>query len=157
MSRKIIFLDIDGVLNSSEFNDIYRELFVIDPVEYDILDSGPIILVSDIVFNTGAEVVLSSSWREDEDAVWRAEQQLARYGVEIVDQTPLFGRNARRDDEINAWLDQHPEVTNYVILDDTPMVTSRLEHHQVRTTMARGLLRRHADLAIEILNREDEK
>lgn len=157
MNRKIIFLDIDGVLNSSDFNDYVRDEFSVDPAYEDILSVGAILTVRYIADQTGAAVVMSSSWREFPDAKWKATMWLNLCGVEVVDSTPILPGPRQwdyRNNEITAWLEKHPEVTNYVILDDQPMVYEQQMQRQVLTTMQKGLLREHADKAIEILNRE---
>lgn len=159
MSRKIIFLDIDGVLNSSEFNDYVRGEFLVDPAFEDILAAGPILTVRYIVDQTGAEVVMSSSWREYPEAKWKAIMQMKLYGVEVVDSTPILPAPKMwdyRNNEIKAWLDKHPEVSSYVILDDMPMTYAEQARRQVLTTMQKGLLREHADKAIEMLNEGDK-
>ena len=157
MSRKIIFLDIDGVLNSSEFDDHCRETYGVDPVFDDILDAEAILTLRYIIDETGAEVVMSSSWREYPEAKERAVTQMKCYGVEVVDSTPILQGPKEwgyRNGEILAWLSEHPDVTNYLILDDIPMDHVEQARRQVLTTMQKGLLREHADKAIEILKRE---
>lgn len=157
MNRKIIFLDIDGVLNSSDFNDYVRDMFLVDPAFEDILSVGAILTVRYIADQTGAAVVMSSSWREFPEAKWKATMWLNLCGVEVVDYTPILPGPRQwdyRNNEITAWLEKHPEVTSYVILDDQPMVYEQQMRRQVLTTMQRGLVRGHADKAIEILNRE---
>jgi hypothetical protein len=56
--RKILFLDIDGVVNNSKSHEkySYRGMLGIDP--------NLAFLVGKIVLDTGCEVVLSSSWEE---------------------------------------------------------------------------------------------
>ena len=159
MSRKIIFLDIDGVLNSSEFDDHCRGTYLLDPAAEDFLDADAIMTLRYIVDQTGAEVVMSSSWREYPEAKWRAVMQMKFYGVEIVDYTPILPAPKTwdyRNMEIKAWLEKHPEVVDYLILDDIPMTFVEQARRQVLTTMQKGLLREHADKAIEILNGESE-
>lgn len=102
---KILFLDIDGVVNSvKNFNPKNNTLYP--------LDRYCAFLVGRIVLQTGCKVVLSSSWRHDPKAV----QSVSQSVVELFDITPTLGKY--RGDEVQAWLDQHPEVTKYAILDD---------------------------------------
>lgn len=117
--RKVIFLDVDGVINSgnSQQRDFEAKLNLktlrFDPICMENLRV--------LVERTGADLILSSSWRFDDDALGAApllnlEARLAEKGMKIADRT---GRTlAWRDDEINAWLQEHPEVESYVILDD---------------------------------------
>ena len=157
MSRRVIFLDIDGVLNSSDFDDHCRGTYLIDPATEDLLDAEAIMTLRYIADKTDAEVVMSSSWREYPEAKWKAIMQLDFYGVQVVDSTPILPGSKQwdyRNQEIKAWLSEHPDVTDYLILDDIPMTYVEQAKRQVLTTMQRGLLREHADKAIKILNRE---
>lgn len=102
---KILFLDIDGVVNSvKNFNPKNNTLYP--------LDRYCAFLVGRIQLQTGCKVVLSSSWRHDPRAV----QEVSQNVVELLDITPTLGKY--RGDEVQAWLDKHPEVTKYAILDD---------------------------------------
>lgn len=161
MSRKIIFLDIDGVLNSSDFDDRCRRDYWLDPPTEEILDADAIMTLRYIVDQTGAEVVMSSSWREYPEAKWKAIMMLELYGVQVVDSTPLSKPGPKawdyRNEEIKAWLAEHPDVTNYLILDDIPMTYTEQARRQVLTTMQKGLLREHADKAIEILSESGKR
>jgi hypothetical protein len=104
---KIIFLDVDGVLNN--FGLIARYGF-------DYIDDGCVSLLSQVVKTTGAEIVLSSSWRLEESNLSLVRAALGRSGLKIKDCTP-FLRMARIQ-EIKQWIKDHPEVTKFVILDD---------------------------------------
>ena len=54
-SVKVLFLDIDGVVNNKRTDKKFRRLMAIDP--------AMAALVQRIIRNTGYEIVLSSSWR----------------------------------------------------------------------------------------------
>lgn len=80
---------------------------------------------------------------------------LAIYGfdnAEVIGATPRLGR--KRGYEIQEWLDNNPDVTHYVILDDnSDMLDSQLGNF-VKTDMFRGLCGADAEKAIKILNEE---
>ena len=60
---KVIFLDIDGVLNSFQtFREIYYE-HELTGFRRVAIDIDKVKLLKEIVDNTGALIVLSSSWR----------------------------------------------------------------------------------------------
>lgn len=109
---KVIFLDIDGVLNSDEYFDKTSGLNITG-VEGQV-DINKIKLLQTAVRDTGAKVVLSSSWRNT-----RMGQELRNllliYGL-FTDTTPHM--NNERGEEIKEWLNQHNEVEDFVILDD---------------------------------------
>ena len=61
---KVIFLDIDGVLNSTKWFDLCRELKAKDPdYVFPELDTVAISNLNWVIRETGALVVVSSSWR----------------------------------------------------------------------------------------------
>ena len=95
---KIIFLDIDGVLNSRVY-DRKRNWN-----EQTDIDETRLPLVKKIVDGTGAKIVLSSTWREhwdknhekcDEDGIY-INNTFAKFGLEIYDKTPDLELGADR-------------------------------------------------------------
>ena len=109
---KIIFLDIDGVLNSDEYFDKIKNLNI-NGIENDI-DVNKIVLLKKSLDETGAKVVLTSSWRYTRKAQ-ELKQLLLIYGI-IVDCTPFIDNE--RGIEIKKWLQEHNDVQDFVILDD---------------------------------------
>ena len=109
---KIIFLDIDGVLNSDEYFDKIKNLNI-NGIENDI-DVNKIVLLKKSLDETGAKVVLTSSWRYTRKAQ-ELKQLLLSYGI-IVDCTPFIDNE--RGIEIKKWLQEHNDVQDFVILDD---------------------------------------
>lgn len=103
----IIFLDIDGVLNSAE-GDLKaavtgRDLMAPDP--------KLVVRLLGILQETGAKIVLTSTWRLDKTMTWP---------FPVYDKTPR-GPVGDRCDEIVAWLNAHlGETEAFVIVDDEP-------------------------------------
>jgi hypothetical protein len=154
---KVIFLDIDGVLNSDAY-DRTRS-----PEEGNI-DMERLPLLREIVDATGAQIVLASTWREhweSDPALCDAEGRelhaaFAANGLAIFDKTPVVS-GLLRPDEIRAWLCAHGEVRDFVILDDFLFGWGAdLSDRLVRTSprIGRGLEARHVKAAIAILNGE---
>lgn len=59
---KVIFLDIDGVLNS---NDWYVKTRGVGGYNGGDIDPECIELINDLIDATGAKIIMSSSWRSD--------------------------------------------------------------------------------------------
>lgn len=154
---KLIFLDIDGVLNYDGYSRFTSTgAMFVDPVLIKRLKK--------IIDFTGARVVLSSTWRSGifdirdgknntTDARDAAEliAELHKYGVEIYSATPLCGP-AMRGSEIKMFLDgwRGENIENFVILDDIPVMypySGRFVHTDYRE----GLTEADVDRAIEIL------
>ena len=109
---KVIFLDIDGVLNSDEYIDKVKRLNL-QGIEKEI-DIEKVKILKKIIDETGAKVVLSSSWRYTKNAKYLKEL-LSEYGI-YVDSTPFMQNE--RGLEIKQWLSYNPDVEDFIILDD---------------------------------------
>ena len=70
---------------------------------------------------------------------------------EFIDITPSTIQR-HRGTEIQMWLDAHPEVENYVILDDDTDMLDNQSDHFVQTSYEEGLNEETANKAISILN-----
>lgn len=136
----IIFLDVDGVLNDAVTTADLMNDFPTKP-HLDCLKQ--------IVDATGAKIVLSSTWRLFPSARNDVKNALRNVGLEFIDKTKELKDRAT---EIEEWLSRHPEVENYVILDDECISLARLKKNLVQTTFYRGLLPEHVSKAINILN-----
>lgn len=133
---KILFLDIDGVVNSRLSTDFRNNLYPIDPYMA--------FLVGRIQLQTGCEVVLSSSWRLHPDGIQKVRESI----VDVLDKTPYLG--GPRGNEIKWWLDNHPEVEKYAILDDDSDFYP--DQHLFKTTFEEGLTDEIAEAVIKHLN-----
>ncbi len=109
---KVIFLDIDGVLNSDEYFDKIRNLNI-QGIQSEI-DVEKIKLLKKAIDETGAKVVLSSSWRYTKNAQYLKEL-LANFEI-YTDSTPFM--QGVRGLEIKQWLLNNQGVEDFVILDD---------------------------------------
>ena len=127
MTRAVIFLDFDGVLAPIRTWDRYGDL---EPACVDVLNA--------IVAQTGADVVVSSTWRHGKSvAELQAVLDAQGFAGRVLDKTPTVGPGATRGDEIAAWLAQHA-VERWVIVDDHADVGT-LRLRLVQTHPGRGL------------------
>lgn len=146
---KVIFLDIDGVLNNEKTTRTTRLYCRFVGVRH-------IKNLKRIVDSTGAKVVLSSDWRYDRDDPYcnsdylELRDELRKHGISFYGFTPVL-LSAHRGAEIDQWLKEHEEVENFVILDDRPDIEPNKDHW-VQTTMSRGLCAEETKAAIEMLN-----
>lgn len=121
----IIFLDVDGVLNSAAHFEPFIDAEPADDERYEISDYH-LQMLAEIYHACDAQIVLSSSWRtlnDRMDARAHAMYQylvdsLARYRMTIMSQTPVIGMN--RPLEIATWLNSQAdrEDIRFVSLDD---------------------------------------
>ena len=72
--------------------------------------------------------------------------------MEIFDITPYdYDKYKQRGDEIRAWLEEHPEVTKFVILDDDSDMCEFTETNLFKTTYKFGLTEEIAEKAKQFL------
>lgn len=158
---KVIFLDIDGVLNSTETchnwhlktgKGGYGGFFDEDEVATDENVKWGQNLVDNlrtICEKTGAKIVISSTWRKH-FTVPKFKEMFRVYGWEapVLDRTPLM---RIRGQEIKYWMDKHkPE--SYVIIDDFDDFLREQYPFFVRTNPDIGLTQEDSLKAINILN-----
>lgn len=164
---KIIFLDVDGVLNSQSYCiEWMRRSRVDNDNSGKEIDESCVNNLKEIFDKTGAAIVLSSTWRNMRDDVKLAillNKTLAKYGLHISDKTPWLHGN--RPEEIKLWLDDYifkgNEVKSFVILDDDFSIDDYkkygLENNVVKTSFYEengGLREEHVKQAISILERK---
>ena len=144
----------EGVLNSDEFAKFCLEEEGYDPFDCDELDPRAIRNLKRIVDETSASLVLSSAWRWEPKSFNAVRQQLQAQNLEIIDTTLMeLTTKMSRTDEIQDYLNKHPEIINYVILDDTE-IKEPLSDHWVRCLFKNGLTKKLADEAIRILKEQ---
>ena len=176
---KVIFLDIDGVLNNLEE--------VLHPVDSDIDYSLPqpkhLDVLKHIIDQTGAEIVLSSGWRLSLDGIQHVIDALYPLGLTLRGVTPenvelstlrMHGFDIQpclydkcrhegnietivqdRGAQIAVWLMAHPEYTEFLILDDEVKdIKQYFPNNYIETDISKGLLPEHITSAIQILSGE---
>lgn len=164
--KSILFLDIDGVLNSWAFLERLRRYEGSEASIWDNLDPFAVKRLNHIVERSGCEVVVSSTWRllPEHDTPEKLQRVLDDFGFKgtVTGVTPRLGcephkqygpcHNAHRGCEIKAYLDGLPEkVTRFAILDDDSDMMPVKDRH-VKTTMEKGLLMEHVDKAVALLH-----
>lgn len=159
---KIIFLDIDGVLNCSTSKSYCHDDIcgVITGI-----DSDKVKRLAKIVEATGAEIVLSSDWKHGWSKYYTSrkpshakylDNHLYKKGkLTIKDKTPSTHNGSWfRGNEILTYLRSHKDVENYVILDDTffeDFSIKEISEHLVLTDYKVGLTDDDVEKAIRIL------
>lgn len=156
---KIIFLDIDGVLNAE------KEIVELTPMGYRGLDDRLIKNLKLAVDKTDAKIVLTSTWKVE----WKADKRkcgkdslylirkFETYGLKIVGKTidncvydPFY---EHRGEGIKAYLLGRNDIENYVIIDDNVFsdFDDEIKKHLVKTNSDNGLTYEKANEVINIL------
>ena len=139
---RLVFLDVDGVLNkgliasASTAEDVIRS-------DYGWMNRSLVANFNSLVASTGAKIVVSSSWRC---------------------QTPELGAGFVRGHEIQAWIDENATMlgvakgevfTSYVILDDSAVMLPHQQSHYLKTDPFVGLSSEMQKKATALLCRLD--
>lgn len=169
--RKIIFLDVDGVLATPE---------CLDQGEWCLVPSKQLLL-KEILDKTGADIVLSSSWRLH--TVEETKEYMIQKGFlfsdkivgvtirayQYIDRTHKIHLSIPRGVEIQQWIDTNIHSENgknfkrkrlqrdytYVILDDDTDMLYTQRKYFINTDSILGLSSQNVLDAIEILNNHD--
>ena len=141
---KIIFLDIDGVLNNRES--------LKDGVE---IVPELVLNLENICEQTGAKIIISSTWRilhpQEEIEFVLGCAGLSRDTV--IGCTPRLKGDVKRGEEIKRWIDEVEEIAvdNFVILDDDSDMLDEQMDHFIKTDRISGLTKEDVNRAIDIL------
>lgn len=173
---KVLFLDIDGVLNSdswyhyvkavSSTNNTYK-ICDIDETDPDIiymqrqLDDRSCMCLLDIIKNTDCKVVLSSSWKshipnENKRLAREISKKMGNIAFDFLDITPIT-LHRHRGNEICEWLHNSSakyDIERFCILDDDDFdIQPELNDNFVHVDRNFGLTYIDVNKAIDILNR----
>jgi len=170
---KVIFLDIDGVLNTSETFRQRRLNFAKTGIWTLEVDEFRFEYLKRIIDETDAKIVLSSTWRlyfdKQNDVVVSTVERgkelnriFNKYGMEIYDYTTK-DNYLRRDDQIIKWLNEHDDVESFIILDDEEshlikfvgkeFINTTIISESDNKATCLGLCEEHIDIAISKLNK----
>ena len=156
---KIIFLDFDGVMDTAYYDHVLSKEGLSGNDSFgSVFDPNCVKNLKEIIDKTGADIVVSSSWKyfmtyKDFLDMW--EYRCLPGFVTDVTPTPTVRRN--RGDEIDAWLQECDVECQYVIIDD--LDESNFNEHQLQRLLVvnpfNGIDEEIAERAIEILNHKD--
>ena len=153
---KVIFLDIDGVLNYKNFKKVVCGFIFVDDEKVKLLKK--------IIDRTEAKIVLSSSWRMDRfyeskrekprdyNLYQRLVKKLKEYDLTIYSHTPIL-TGGYRGKEICQWIQdwQGELIESFVILDDDNDMKPYMDR-LIQTSWETGLTQEEVERAVEMLN-----
>jgi hypothetical protein len=135
---KVVFADFDGIIwsyRTYQFSPEACKNF------NDLLQQEP-----------DLKIVVSSSWRKlGLDECKRALNKNGIDSTRVIDRTG--NEPEGRGKEIQDWLDEHPEVISYVILDDEASDMTKLMDRVVKPDMYICLTKEDVKKALDILKR----
>lgn len=141
---KVIFLDIDGVLN--------EENWMINNTPW--IDENKLKLLSNLCKKTKAKIVLSTNWRDiwfepmlmnsKGNCINLAHKLFKKYKLDVIGVTPSLGM---RESEILTYLSDN-DFDSYVVFDDKKLNLP----HFIQTDKSKGLIEADCINALSILN-----
>lgn len=154
---KVVFLDIDGVLNNDKTESK-------TPIGFTGIGNSLLDRLATIVKITNAKIVLTSTWKDEwspnpdnqsPDGKYMV-KKFKQVGLHIMDKTDESKvGSSHRGAGINKYLEKHPEIEEYVILDDFEFDYYHYENileRFVHTEEHLGLTNENMYEAIDILN-----
>lgn len=153
MCMNIVFLDIDGVLNSqNKLMEVYYKTGkphsgINYPFDEKCLENLKI-----LIEETNSKIVITSTWRKYEEDMKKLINIFKEYNLDkrIIGYTPVL--NTKREEEIIEYLKELDTNVNFVIIDDiTDMGT--LNEKLVVTSYKTGLTNEIVSSAIKILKK----
>lgn len=165
---KVLFLDIDGVLNTEWWYTQLDKNTPKDKYGY-AFDPNSVANLKKILDETGAVIVISSSWKSfgfvELEEMWSnrslpgriiditpnsiSDQMLLDANLEEIELIPIRGF------EIKEWIETKGKgVSNYAIIDDMNNILPEQYSHFVEINSAIGITNDNAERAISILNNQ---
>lgn len=148
--RTVVFLDVDGVLHSNSA-----------PMNMKFAPNCMQALAR-IIQTTGADIVLSSTWRVSEGSIAQVNANLSRHGMPaVIGCTKML--STPREEEVCQWLDEHSgEVARWIAIDDIDLAQNnvlceaakRMQDHFVHTDPNTGLTEADASMAIALITKQ---
>lgn len=158
---RVIFCDFDGVLRSVSsmiYNNRLKLMGLTDTPTHEAL--CPIACSNlEYVLETlqDVQVVVSSDWRKSRnlEALKKIFEENDILADRMIGTTPV-AEDLYRGDEIQTYLKDHPEVTEFVIIDNEDGVKPYLDR-LVQTNSSNGLTFTDAEKVIEMFGGKNEK
>ena len=153
---KIIFLDFDGVMDTAYYDHVLSKEGLPASDDFGIIfDPESVRNLKEIIDKTGADIVVTSSWKDFmtyKDFLDMWEYRKLPGFVTDVTPTPTVRRN--RGDEIDAWLAECDVDCEYVIIDD--LDGGNFNEHQIARLLVvnpfNGIDEEIKERAIALLN-----
>lgn len=158
--RSALFVDFDGMLRPYKYTEICESLWKANP-DCKTRDQWgyyfapwSIDALRYILAVTGAGIVVSSDWRKNGlkeiQEMWK--QRGYPFPDRLLGVTPIL--ETTRGHEITEWLNMHPKIKHYAILDDISDMGPSHENHFIKVNSKYGLTMKIAELCIKSFKAE---
>lgn len=180
---KVLFLDVDGVLHatsassklsevlaSTTSRDVPRmlaELVRRDSGHESLFRARAMACLAQVLHATGAQLVLTSSWRNLPGGTDAVNIALAKFNLPSIYSSIAGQAVEQRIEHIWSWLADHADqIEGYAVVDDTDLseepdgrgftASSRIAGHFVKTPSSTGLTSGHVSRLVAKLKKQPE-
>lgn len=156
MNTRICFLDYDGVVNTPMWNTEGTCCSYGFSKEGKVNNFQAVQWLSEACQKFGYDIVVTSTWR-----LWDNYKECLingglRTGIEVLGRTPQL-RGQPRGAEIKKYLDEHPEILYYVIVDDESDMLPEQMGHFIMTNGDTGFNLSEFKRFEEIFNKDNKR
>lgn len=128
MRSRVCFLDYDGVVNTPMWNAEGTHCSYGFPKQGKVNNFQAVQWLSEACQKFGYDIVVTSTWRLDDNYKECLINGGLRKGIEVLGRTDRL-RDVCRGVEIKKYIDEHPEIQYYVIVDDeADMLPEQMGH-----------------------------
>ena len=151
MRSRVLFLDYDGVVNISMWNEKGTRRSFGYPEDGRVNHFQAVQWVSEFCERCHYDIVITSTWRSEPNYKECLINGGLRKGIEILGKTEdLSEAGGKRGDEIQFYLDMHPEIRYYIIADDIDEVLPWQREHFVKINEKYGFCEPEMEKCLEI-------
>lgn len=128
MNSRICFLDYDGVVNTPMWNEKGTRCTYNFPSDNKVNNFQAVQWLSEACQKFHYDIVVTSTWRWDPNYKECLINGGLRDGIEILGRTPNLNGQSRGA-EIKKYIEEHPEINYYIIIDDdVDMLPEQIGH-----------------------------
>ena len=128
MNTRICFVDYDGVVNTPMWNTEGTVCSYGFPKQGKVNNFQAVQWLSEACQKFGYDIVVTSTWRLEDNYKECLINGGLRKGIEVLGRTDRI-RGVPRGTEIKKYIDAHPEIQYYVIVDDeSDMLPEQMSH-----------------------------
>lgn len=156
MRSRICFLDYDGVVNTPMWNDNGTVCSYGFPKQGKVNNFQAVQWLSEACQKFGYDIVVTSTWRFDKNYKECLINGGLRPGIEILGKTDSI-RDVCRGAEIKKYIEEHPEIQYYVIVDDEADMLPEQMGHFIMTSGDTGFNLSEFKRFEEIFNADNKR
>ena len=139
MKSRVLFLDYDGVVNIRMWNEKGTKASFGFPKDHKVNHFQAVQWVSEFCLKCKFDIVVTSTWREESNYKECLLRGGLREGIEILGCTKIL-EGKSRGEEIQEYLSSHPEIKQYIIVDDIDDFLPEQQEHFVQVNEHYGFL-----------------